>query len=467
MKKRLKLLITALKNHHEAMVKMHETRSEAVKLIGVLSVKTPLFEHAGQLANADDSLRNTCSYASINTDMAAQYKLYTDRFLKYVVEYAIDWERIVTKRISEGLKKGELLRVELDHYQSKVEGMRTAANVTLAKKKMVDPKTAEKLSRNEEKLLNSRREYEKFKNALCLLIDEATLRSWKDLHPLLVKICQFDLTTATSEAKAFSKLNTVISNLKAFADRNNLTGESRLNNLESMDAYQLSGTVEKEPLMLENVRPPTSSHDVLAGMDWNGGMQMSSHNSASDFQNQPSQMGFGMTSPSNDFSQFQSQHFGTDPSLGHLTNAAPAPTVESLQESTQFMSINTSASKDNGLHSNLNFSGGHDIPSSNGGGIFDSFPGAGPNGPTVPPPQMPPPLPPSQALTISSRQNNHHAVGLAQDPYFQQQQRNHYSQSYQQNLNNPQSIMSPTSAGATMNSSGHENTFTKNPFDEF
>ena len=437
-----------------------------------MSVKTPLFEHAGQLANTEDSLRNTCSYASINTDMASQHKIFTDRYLKYVVEYAVDWERIVTKRISEGLKKGELLRVELDHYQSKVENMRTAANVTLAKKKMVDPKTAEKLSRNEEKLLNSRREYEKFKNALCVLIDETTLRSWKDLHPLLLKICQFDLTTATSEAKAFSKLNTVISNLKTFAERNNLTGDSRLNNLESMDPYQLSGTTEKEPLMLENARTPTSSHDVLGGIDWNSGMQM---NSASDFQNQQNQqshLGFGMTNPSNDFSQFQPQQaYATDPSLGHLTNAAPAPTVESLQESTQFLTINSATSMDNGLQSNLSFSGGHDIPSSNSGGIFDSFPGSGPSGPTVPPPQMPPPLPPSQALTISNNQSSHNAAGYAQDPYFQQQQRNQYPQPYQQkNLNNPQGILSPTSAGATastMKHSGSDNAFTKNPFDDF
>ena len=102
------------------------------------------------------------------------------------------------------------------------------------------------------KLLNSRTEYEKFKNALCVLIDEATLRSWKDLHPLLLKMIQFDVTVASCETKFFTKLNSVMDSLKIFAEQNGITGESRLSSLENMDAYELSGTTEKEVLAIEN-----------------------------------------------------------------------------------------------------------------------------------------------------------------------------------------------------------------------
>jgi len=53
--------------------------------------------------------------------MAAQSKVFDDRYAKFVVDYVVDWERILTNRISAGLKREEQLRIELDHYQRKVE----------------------------------------------------------------------------------------------------------------------------------------------------------------------------------------------------------------------------------------------------------------------------------------------------------------------------------------------------------
>lgn len=460
MKKRLKLLIAAVKNHHEAIIQLNKTRNETVKLIGVLSLNTPLFEHGGALKSEGQS-GNALSYASVHTNLATQSATFVERYGKYVVDYVVEWERVISTRLSAGLQKEEKLRLELDHYQAKVEGIRQSANVTLAKGKMVDPKTAEKLSRNEEKLLKSRTEYEKFKNALCVLIDEATLRSWKDLHPLLTKMIQFDVTVAATESKMFSQLNTVISSLKTFAEQNHITGESRLNQLENLDAYALSGTSERDTLTIENGNPSMNGNygenygDPLGGpmggsmgngaqSNWNPGTQMDGSGHSFNYSNpvgtaQQSNWNYS----GNAQSQMQTQNiYGSNDGLSTLTNAAPAPTFDSLNEATQGMSLSQN-------------------------GYSDPFAASPvPGVPTAPPPQMPPPVPPTQTN-----------LGFASSQMNQSQQYNQLTissnPSLGYNYGNTPGINSPASIGAnSMNSqanafNSNRDTYAKNPFDSF
>ena len=414
-----------------------------------MSLNSPIFEHAGQLANSEDSTGNVCSYASIHTDMAAQSKVFDDRYAKFVVDYVVDWERILTNRISAGLKREEQLRIELDHYQRKVEGMRVTANVTLAKGKMVDPKTAEKLSRNEEKLLNSRKDYEIFKNSLCLLIDETTLRSWKDLHPLLVKMTQFDVTMARAEAKVFSQLDAVINNLKTFADQNNLTGESRLSNVESMNPYELSGTTQSAALQLEYGTSPTNSMGG-ASTNWDGGMQAANNNHGFDF------MGTG--GQQNNWNQsmpYQNQSpYSNDPSLGMLdiaSRSAPPPTFDTLTESTQALSL----SQNN--HSNNSYSTYNNHHTHNGGNYSDPFGSAPvPGIPTAPPPQMPPPVPPPPQVNTAFAQRPHQKQYQQQYNQLSLSSHSQHSSGYNNyNISN-------------MNHSNSQGNFIeKNPFDDF
>ena len=62
----------------------------------------------------------------------------------------------------------------------------------MAKGKQVDSKAAGKLTRNEEKLIKVKESGSKFISDLCLLMEEVTERSWRDLHPMLVKCAQFE-----------------------------------------------------------------------------------------------------------------------------------------------------------------------------------------------------------------------------------------------------------------------------------
>lgn len=208
--------------------------------LGLLSKDTVLFEQTGQMPGADRSSDSVNSYLYVHEGVANKSKMYVSKYAQFVVNYAVEWHRVVSTRVGNGLKKSEELRVEVDHYQAKVEGLRLTANQTMAKGKQVDSKAAEKLSRNEEKLIKFKESHSKFTADLCLLLEEVTERSWRDLHPLIVKIAQFDLTLSGDEAKALASLNAVVSELKKVASTHGIKPQARLKDLDTLEAGLLS-----------------------------------------------------------------------------------------------------------------------------------------------------------------------------------------------------------------------------------
>lgn len=90
--------------------------------LAVLSKDTDLFEFVGQMPGPDRSTDSVNSYLSVQDGVANKSKMYASKYLQFCVQYAESWYNIVSKRVGEGLKKAEELRVELDHYQQKVEG---------------------------------------------------------------------------------------------------------------------------------------------------------------------------------------------------------------------------------------------------------------------------------------------------------------------------------------------------------
>ena len=68
--------------------------------------------------------RPVTSYLSVHEGLANKSKMYSNKYAQFVVDYAMEWEKVVVARVSTGLKKAEQLRVEVDHYQAKVESLR-------------------------------------------------------------------------------------------------------------------------------------------------------------------------------------------------------------------------------------------------------------------------------------------------------------------------------------------------------
>lgn len=203
------------------------------------------------------------SYASVHDTLSAKHKSYAEKFKQHVLDYLVEWEKAVRTRIDNGLKKADDMRRDLDHYQKKVESLRISASQAIGKGKQVKPEAQEKLKRNEEKLLAAKQNFNQVTSALCILMEEVTERSWRDLHPALVKAAQFDMTLASDEAKILSNLQQVVSALKDVANKNGISAQHRLKDLASLKPELLStrpGGVSG--LQLEG---PPSGNDAFFG----------------------------------------------------------------------------------------------------------------------------------------------------------------------------------------------------------
>eukprot|EP00538_Stauroneis_constricta_P013209 CAMPEP_0119571558 /NCGR_PEP_ID=MMETSP1352-20130426/44177_1 /TAXON_ID=265584 /ORGANISM="Stauroneis constricta, Strain CCMP1120" /LENGTH=569 /DNA_ID=CAMNT_0007621239 /DNA_START=684 /DNA_END=2393 /DNA_ORIENTATION=+ len=253
--KKLKQLISVLKSHNDAQMTFLQSRLAVANHVADMCRDSPLVQdigssvaapekNAGKNGNAaapadysapvvDSS--NGSTYMSIHTAAERKGALYASKYKQHVIDYVIEWEKVITTRVTNGLKKWEQVRVETDHYHKKVETLRQSANTAMSKGKQVDPKSADKLTRNEEKWIQARQTHQKVTTDLCILIDEIVNRSWRDLHPLLIKLTQFDMTTADDTSRCMQQLTAVVANLKTLAANEGVKPQARLSDLQSLD----------------------------------------------------------------------------------------------------------------------------------------------------------------------------------------------------------------------------------------
>jgi hypothetical protein len=390
---------------HTSITSFFSTKRQVAQRLAVLAKDTPLFDKTGQMPDAEHSSDTVLSYLSVQEGVVGKAKVYGQKFAQFVVDYAVEWEKVVTMRVDRGLKTAEQLRLELDHYQRKVESLRQSANATMVKGKQVDTKAADRLIRNEEKLGKCKDTHTKFIASLCTLMDEVTNRSWRDLHPLLVKIAQFEVTLSGDEAKALSSLNTIVNEFKRLAVTHGIKPQARLKDLDSMDPSLLttrapgSGTLAIEAGMggmsLSNsndIWSSTSAGGLTApgsvGSQGMGGFPVAMHGSSDPYSQSSDgslHSGLGAGSP-----------YGAPSTLDMLSitaSAAPPPTVDMLTAA--FGPSPSSAPHSGAMVSSPggfdNYSRTHSSGSFDSG--FDSaFSGA--SGRSAPPPAAPPPLPP-------------------------------------------------------------------------
>lgn len=179
------------------------------------------------------------SYSAVHQNLSKKIGGYADKYQQFVVEYVAEWDRVVSTRINSGLKTTETLRRDLDHYQRKVEELHVQVNKALTKGKMVDDKTKEKLKRNEEKHVKAKESYNIAARDMCMLLEETVDYGWKDLHPILVKMAQFDMTLAGEESKCLAEMDAVVTALKALASSSNIKGAGRLKELSEQQVSLL------------------------------------------------------------------------------------------------------------------------------------------------------------------------------------------------------------------------------------
>lgn len=154
-----------------------------------------------------------------------QYDLvlsYAKNFDENVVQYAEEWLEIISARVSSNIIQFKELSDSLEHYVSKVEKLQEKQKPNMAK-------PSPKLERNETKLRGAREAHDNMGENLYKLMEEVTVRAWKDLLPLLMKSIQMDLTQAEQErAVIWDDLQTVLEALEAISAQYGLTMEGRL-----------------------------------------------------------------------------------------------------------------------------------------------------------------------------------------------------------------------------------------------
>lgn len=237
-----------------------------------MATDCPITAEAGTVPENDNTpdLKNLNSYMMVHHNLHIRQQLYCDRFSEHVLAYAIEWENVIVSRVSSSLTHAAGLRRELDHYQSKFDRIMADKSRIIAKGLSVDEKLAEKLSRNQAKLTTSKESYEIYAADLSTLIHEVTARGWKDLHPILLKLAQFDATLASDEHQLLSNLTSVSNNLKKIAQRYGLKPESRLKDIESLSAKLLLNDGENRMMITDGNSPsPSPSTEKVRTMPSN------------------------------------------------------------------------------------------------------------------------------------------------------------------------------------------------------
>ena len=226
-KKNLRLLVSLAKNYAETTQAMHTSRSKLVNHFAILSEKSPLFDSIGKksldrkstqvlkssttkrttVSEIIDSSKETAISVGTLQMLAATQELFLERdFRAQIIEYAVEWEKAITEKVGEELKKVRGLQTTRTHYEKKVEQLRQWANALEEKGKENPPTKAEKLVRNEGKLKEAFELHEEEAGRLCLLLEEVTTNGWKDLYNLVKNYCRWESYRVDQESGIYSEL---------------------------------------------------------------------------------------------------------------------------------------------------------------------------------------------------------------------------------------------------------------------
>jgi len=195
--KELKSIIAAA-NYYKASVL---AKDKEILKESSLSEKTPIFEQVGSTTTEGVSL------VSVTQDVSANTKRYTVEYRASVVDYCVEWERIVTSRVDEGLKETKKLRKRLNHFWNKVYELRQEERSAEDAEGGTPPKMKEKLDRLEQNLDQAWMEHERSASKLCNLIEQVARCGHKDLNPLVLDMSQWEIEFTSGDNEIFARLS--------------------------------------------------------------------------------------------------------------------------------------------------------------------------------------------------------------------------------------------------------------------
>ena len=160
-----------------------------------------------------------------------------------MLEYVKHWDQVVTSRVCAELRYVKKLQSNWLSYEMKVESLKASVAKKQIKNKPVD-KDLSKVARNETKLRRTRKEYNNNVIRNTVLIEEITLRAFRDLIPLLMKLLEYDAEVAkqtTSLVEPLKKLKGEIQSVcSSFDMTDDVILSGRLQQLLEEDAIDFA-----------------------------------------------------------------------------------------------------------------------------------------------------------------------------------------------------------------------------------
>mmetsp|Transcript_20959 Transcript_20959/g.59811 ORF Transcript_20959/g.59811 Transcript_20959/m.59811 type:complete len:307 (+) Transcript_20959:169-1089(+) len=199
MRKQLRGLIAACKKYHETSAQTETSKKEIISFMAKLADGSPLHDDIGKANNSD-------SLVHIQSSAAKKAKDNVIEFQKKVLDYAIEWESIVTSRADVELKKCKKLETDQEHYEGKVEKLREEVNKLETAGKKPGNAKLEKLARNEEKLKASFKVHEAAANKACVLLEQIVQHGWKDLYHMVKATVNCEKHRVDGEAATFAEM---------------------------------------------------------------------------------------------------------------------------------------------------------------------------------------------------------------------------------------------------------------------
>eukprot|EP00571_Detonula_confervacea_P010031 CAMPEP_0172304250 /NCGR_PEP_ID=MMETSP1058-20130122/5674_1 /TAXON_ID=83371 /ORGANISM="Detonula confervacea, Strain CCMP 353" /LENGTH=637 /DNA_ID=CAMNT_0013015393 /DNA_START=79 /DNA_END=1992 /DNA_ORIENTATION=- len=212
---------------------------------GELVVMTDSPEPKSQPAHPSKPLTKYCSYYDIHK---ADYKETYSKLDEHsqLVEYVVNWDHIVTKRVETKYGEYAKQRTSLNHYAKKVDSLLAEEGKLREKQKQMKPKQIEKLERNQDKLTEARETHDSAGESLLMLMDEVILRSWRDAFPLLKKSIRFEGDFAAINQKHMAELGRSLELLDVIGEKEQIPVDGRLEVLQNMNPEDIySGSAFK------------------------------------------------------------------------------------------------------------------------------------------------------------------------------------------------------------------------------
>jgi hypothetical protein len=227
-------------SHFTSIISYSTYRNQMVLHFSSMSAQTPIFEPSTSvsitLVNAVvrvthhitffshcflpvGSTVGVESFATVAQAASKGAQVNAAKYKEKVLDYCLEWVRVVTTRVDKEMKDTKALHDKLNHYQNKVELLRNKVNTLEGKSKPVPKNLTEKLARNEKKLDQAWRAHEKCASKLCHLLDEVTKRGWKDLYPLVKASMNWEVEWACGEYDVAARLPTIAEDLTELFER--------------------------------------------------------------------------------------------------------------------------------------------------------------------------------------------------------------------------------------------------------